>query len=442
MDGKIRKISLLTAASIVVANMVGTGVFTSLGFQVMDIRSVFALLMLWAVGGVIAFCGALAYGELGTALPRSGGEYHLLSKIYHPVMGFMSGWVSATVGFAAPTAIAAVALARYTAAVFPALPINHLAAGVVIAFALVHAYSVALGSFFQVFFTVIKVAVTIFFIVAGFFVAIPQPISIAPGPDSWPVLLSAPFAISLVYVSYAYTGWNAAIYVVGELQKPSRNLPLALLLSTSFVMVLYVLVNYVFLYTVPMDELAGKIEIGFLAGEKIFQPAAANILSLMIAVLLLSTVSAMVFVGARITQVMGEDYKILQKLSLKSRNGIPVNALIFQTLVTLAFIYSSSFEQVMVYAGFTLALLTSVTVAGVYVLRWKQPGLHRPYKTSGYPVTPAIFLLANSWITAYVLIDRPIESLIGLGIIAAGLLVYFLNHRLTASKTPVGQEKK
>jgi APA family basic amino acid/polyamine antiporter len=236
--------------------------------------------------------------------------------------------------------------------------------------------------------------------------------------------------VSLVYVSYAYTGWNASIYIVGELRNPRRNLPRALLLSTWVVLGLYAGLNYVFLYTVPIPELAGKVEIGFLAGSKLFGPAAAGALSLLIAGLMLSTISAMIFVGARITQVMGEDYPVLGILSRRSRVHTPVNAILFQTVITLLFIYTSSFEQVIVYASFTLMLLTTLTVAGVYVLRWRRPDLPRPYKTWGYPVTPAVFLLANTWIMGYVLLERPLESAIGLGIIASGGVVYFLNSRL------------
>lgn len=430
----VRTIGLYTASSIAIANMVGTGVFTSLGYQVMGIQSVFALIMLWVVGGIIALCGALSYGELGTALPRSGGEYHLLSKVYHPAMGFLSGWVSATAGFVAPTAIAAIALGKYTAVVFPEIAVHHLAAAVVVLFAVIHSISIRLGSYFQNFFTLIKIGVMLVFIVAGFAIDTPQAINLVPAAADWSVLLSPPFAVSLVYVSYAYTGWNASIYVVGELRNPQTNLPRALFMSTLLVLVLYALLNYIFLYTVPMAELAGKVEIGFLAGNRLFGTTAAGILSVFIAVLMVSTISAMIFVGPRITQVMGEDYPVLHKLALRSQRHTPVNAIIFQTLITLLFIYTSSFEQVIVYASFTLMLLTTLTVGGVYVLRIRQPDLPRPYKTWGYPLTPAVFLAANTWIMLYVLIERPRESAIGLGIIAVGGIVYYLNSRMVTAR--------
>jgi APA family basic amino acid/polyamine antiporter len=315
--------------------------------------------------------------------------------------------------------------------VFPGVPVDHLAAAVVVGFAAIHCVSIRWGSLFHNFFTFVKLGVIVLFMGAGLFTPTPQPITVWPAAADWGVLTSAPFAVSLVYVSYAYTGWNAAIYIVGELLNPQKNLPKALLLSTFLVLVLYAGLNYIFLYTVPIPELAGKVEIGFLAGSKLFGPAAANALSLLIAALMVSTISAMIFVGARITQVMGEDYPVLRVLSRWSPMHTPVNAILFQTGITLLFIYTSSFEQVIVYASFTLMLLTTLTVAGVYVLRRRQPNLPRPYKTWGYPVTPAVFLLANAWIMGYVLLERPLESAIGLGIIASGAVVYYLNSRLT-----------
>jgi len=257
------KVGLITASSLVIAAMIGTGVFTSLGFQVEIIKSVFPLLMLWIVGGVIALCGAVTYAELGAVLPRSGGEYHILSRIYHPALGFLAGWVSATVGFAAPAALAAMALASYLSRVFPELPQNHVAALSVLLFALIHGYSVRVGSFFQNFFTILKILLILVFIIAAFSLENHQPITVLPKTGDWRALFSGAFAVSLVYVSYAYTGWNSSIYIVDEIKRPRFNLPRSLLLGTFIVMVLYVLLNFVFLYTVPMQVLEGEIEIGF-----------------------------------------------------------------------------------------------------------------------------------------------------------------------------------
>ncbi|WP_375435310.1 APC family permease [uncultured Hymenobacter sp.] len=423
------KISRTTGVAIVVANMVGTGVFTSLGFQVIDIQSGFALLMLWAVGGLIALCGALSYGELAAAMPRSGGEYHFLSRIYHPAVGFLSGWVSATVGFAAPTALAAMALGKYAKSVWPALQPEWLSVGVVLAFTAVHAMSRQLGSRLQVAVTAIKVVVLVAFIGAGLLAATPQSIPFIPTAVSWQELLSPAFAVSLVYVSYAYSGWNAAVYLTGEVADPQRNLPRILLIGTAAVLLLYIGLNFVFLYSTPLDKLKGQVEVGFVAATQIFGPIGGQLMGGIIAVLLLSTISSMIFAGPRVVQVMGEDLPSLSGLAKLSARGIPVRATLFQTALTLLFIITSTFEQVLLYAGFVLSLFTFLTVLGLFVLRVRQPELLRPYRAWGYPLTPLLFLLLNGWTLWFIVHDKPMESLYGLLTVFVGLLVYFVSLR-------------
>ncbi len=420
-----------TATAVVIAAMVGSGVFTTLGFQVAEIRSTFAIMMVWLVGGVIALCGAFTYAELGAALPRSGGEYHLLRRVYTPALGFLSGWVSATVGFAGPSALAAMALASYTATFIPGIPENHLAAGVVLGFSLIHASSLQVGTTFQNLLTVLKVGLILGFVGAAFTVDQVQGITLWPQAGDVGLITGPAFAIALIFVSYAYTGWNAAIYVAGEIKQPSRTLPRSLLLGTLAVTALYALLNYVFLRTVPMDELAGQIEVGFLAGVHIFGEAGGQVTAAIIAGLLASTVSAYVFLGPRILMVMGEDMPALTWLSVKSQRGLPVNAFVFQTLVTLAFIYTSTFDQVMLYASILLIANSTLAVAGVYVLRMNEPNLPRPYRTWGYPVTPAVFLAVNIWTLMYVLRTRTFESFVGLVILGVGLTLYAAVQRLT-----------
>lgn len=425
------KISLLTGISIVVANMVGTGVFTSLGFQVVDIRSGFALLMLWVVGGIIALCGALCYGELAAALPRSGGEYHYLSRIYHPALGFLSGWVSATVGFAAPTAAAAMALEKYATNVWPTLPPKWLAVGVVVVLTAIHASSSRVGSRLQVVITTVKVAVLVGFIGAGLWLAAPQPTAFVPqGSADWQQLLSPAFAVSLIFVSYAYSGWNAAVYLTGEVEQPQRNLPRILLIGTGIVLLLYVGLNFVFLYSTPISSLKGQVEVGFVAATALFGRVGGRLMGGLIAALLLSTISSMIFAGPRIVQVMGEDLPALRFLSRLSPNGVPVRATLFQTALTLLFIFQSTFAQVIVYAGFILNLFTFLTVLGLFVLRVRQPQLPRPYRAWGYPITPLLFLLLNGWTLRFIAQDKPRETLYGLATLALGLGVYFVSQRL------------
>jgi len=241
-------------------------------------------------------------------------------------------------------------------------------------------------------------------------------------------MLTPAFAVSLVYVAYAYTGWNAAIYIVGEMQDPRRHLPRALFTGTAVVLVLYALVNYAFMHTVPFDVLAGQIEVGYLSASRVFGERGGAIMAAIIALILTSTVSVMIYVGPRIVQVMGEDFPLLRKLSRRTEIGIPVNAILVQSAITLVYIYTATFQQALLYAGFTLNLITAVTVAGVFVLRRREPGIERPYRTWGYPWPPIVFLLLSAWSLTFMLIDRPQESLAGLLTLSAGLVIYLLDH--------------
>ncbi|RSK23825.1 APC family permease [Hymenobacter metallilatus] len=426
------KISVLTGIAIVVANMVGTGVFTSLGFQVESIQDGFALLMLWVVGGIIALCGALCYGELAAAMPRSGGEYHYLSRIYHPAVGFLSGWVSATVGFAAPTAAAALALERYASSVWPTLPPRVLAVAVVVVLTAVHGSSSKAGSRVQVFVTALKVLVLLGFIGVGIWLGQPQATTFLPqGTTDWQLLLSPAFAVSLIFVSYAYSGWNAAAYLTGEIQEPQRNLPRILLTGTAIVLALYVGLNFIFLYSTPIPQLKGQVEVGFVAATSLFGAAGGRLMGGLIAALLVSTVSSMIFAGPRIVQAMGEDIPALHWLAQRSRMGVPLRATLFQATLTLLFVLVSSFAQVVVYAGFILNLFTFLTVLGLFVLRIRQPELPRPYRAWGYPLTPLVFLLLNGWTLWFIARDKPLETCYGLLTLGVGVLVYGVSRRVT-----------
>ncbi|HBJ84468.1 MAG TPA: amino acid permease, partial [Verrucomicrobiales bacterium] len=260
-------ISLITATAVVVANMIGTGVFTSLGFQVGDLPSGFTIMMLWLVGGVCAFCGAVCYGELAAALPRSGGEYHFLSRIFHPAVGFLSGWLSITVGFAAPIALAAMAFGKYFSTIFPHAPATTWSLVMVWIITLVHVGGIHVAARFQNTATWLKVTLICVFIGAGYWLATGQAVRFTPAADDVKLITSRPFAVSLVYVMYSYAGWNAATYIVGEIRNPQRNVPKAIALGTLLVTVLYLALNATFLNAAPMSELAGKLDVGHVAAE-------------------------------------------------------------------------------------------------------------------------------------------------------------------------------
>ncbi|MFL6543408.1 MAG: APC family permease [Chthoniobacterales bacterium] len=423
------EVSLLTAICIVIANMIGTGVFTSLGFQVGDLPSGFAIVVLWTIGGICALCGALSYAELGAALPRSGGEYHFLREIYHPAVGFLAGWISATVGFSAPVAIAAVPFGTYLAGVFPGINSLLLSLAVVWVCTAALLWNLKLGSVFQISSTVLKVALIVAMIVAGFAAVSALPVKFTPIKGDAGLIVSAPFAVSLFWVMYAYSGWNASTYITSELRNPARNIPLSLTIGTVVVVVLYVAINAAFLRTTPPAEMIGKQQVALIAGEHIFGTTGGKVMACFICVGLVSTVSAMMWIGPRVTARMGEDFQALRWLATRNSAGVPTIAILAQFAIVNLMLFTATFQSVVNYVQFALTLCSALTVLGVFVLRWKRPDLRRPYRVWGYPVTPAIFLAISAWMLWHLIAEQStrIPSLLGLATAAFGLVIYFLS---------------
>jgi basic amino acid/polyamine antiporter, APA family len=428
-------VSVIVATAIVVADMVGVGVFTSLGFQVKDIPSGFSILLLWTVGGVVALCGVFSYGELGAMFPRSSGEYNFLSRAYHPAFGFLAGWVSATIGFAAPVALAAMAFGQYAKAVVPGAPPLALALGVVWLVSLVQLTGIKHSSTFQLFSTIVKVVLIVAFLIAGFLVGTPQAVSFAPSSSDFGHVLSAPFAISLVFVMYSFSGWNAATYIIGELHMPQQNLPRAMLSGTLIVLLLYVALNAAFLRTAPIDKLAGQLEVASISGSYIFGDIGGRVVAGMICIGLVSSISAMMWIGPRVMMTMGEDIPAIRLFARKSTSGVPAYAILFQLAVATLMLFTRSFEAVLDFIQFALLFCSFFTVLGVIKLRITQPELPRPYRAWGYPLTPLVFLLVTGFTMYYLLTERPLQAFLGMLIMVSGLAIYAIFHKRAGPAT-------
>jgi basic amino acid/polyamine antiporter, APA family len=420
-----RTIGFVTASSIVIANIIGTGIFTSLGFQLVDIQSGFPLLMLWIIGGITALCGALCYGELSAALPRSGGEYHFLSEIYHPALGFMAGFVSATVGFAAPIALAAMAFGKYFVGVFDVGSPVVLSFVVVWVVTLFHLQNLQIGSAFQNVWTIVKLLLIGALIAAGFLVEPKQEITFLPQATDTISIFGGAFAVALVYVMYSYSGWNASSYIIGEVKKPEKNVPRSLLAGTLIVITAYVLLNAIFLATTPQEEMRGQLEVGLIAGKHIFGANGGRVAGAIICLGLVSAISSMTWIGPRVSMSMGEDHWLLRLLGRKNPHGIPTNAIVLQVLIVNVLLLTRSFESVVQYTQFSLLLCSLFTVLGVMVLRATRPEIARPYRVWAYPLPPIIFAVITLWMMFYLLRSKTIESLAGLATALIGLLLYF-----------------
>lgn len=428
--------SPMTALAVVVANMIGTGVFTSLGFQLVTLQSGFALIMLWVVGGVVAICGALSYAELGAALPRSGGEYNFLGRIYHPGAGFVSGWISSTVGFSAPVALAAMTFGAYTtSSLLPEASDQMtnwvergLAVALIVILTLIHTRQRETSGTFQSVFTAIKVVAIIVISAAGLILVTNyQPVSLLPAAGDVGAITSGAFAVSLIYVSYAYTGWNVATYLTDELETPQRSLPRVLFAGAFGVMLLYILLNAVFLLTTPMELMVGEVEVGVIAARYVFGEAGAMFTGAVLGVLLISTVSAMTIAGPRVLQVVGQDIRTFRFLAKSNADGMPTTAVMVQSGLALLFVITATFDQVLVFAGFTLALNSLFAVLGLFVLRWRQPDLARPFRVPLFPFVPLIYLALTIWTLVFVAMARPQEVAVSLGLIVTGVIIYGLS---------------
>lgn len=424
----VEKIGLVTAISYVVANMVGTGVFTSLGFQLAGgVTDISAIIILWLMGAIIAYTGAQVYGELGAVLPRSGGEYNFLSELFHPSLGFTSGFFSMFVGFAAPIALAAMALGQYFSNVYSNIDPKIVGGLVIVLITIIHSVSIKSGGKFQIIFTSIKILLIIAFITAGFFFAPEkQSVSILPTSFTWQQILSSGFAVSLIYVYYSYSGWNASAYFVSELKNPSVILPKSLIIGTLIVTMLYVLLNYVFLLVSPIYDLSGQLDVGAIAAKSIFGKQGGIIMSGLISLLLVSTISSMVFAGPRVIQVIGEDFPALKFMSKKRPNGVPLVAIIVQSIISLILLFTSTFDALLTYLGFVMNIFAFLTITGIFVHRKRFPNIYRPYRAKGYPIIPIIFMLFVLWNFVYLFKERFMETMIGLATLLIGFILYFI----------------
>lgn len=418
----LKKYSLTVGIALVIANMIGTGVFTSLGYQVEPLPSGFAILVLWLVGGVVAWCGALTYAEIATTLERSGGEYLYLSRIFHPTLGFVSGWISTVAGFGGAISAVAIAIGSYAAPLSP-LPEKMVSIGAILVISGIHLFGVRTGGILQTLLTSIKLFLIAFFCLAPLFIPeVRSGLTFAPQPGDVSLIFSSAFAVSLVFVVYAYTGWNAAAYIAGNLENTSVNLPRALLLGTLTVIVAYLLLNGMFLITTPMAELANQNDIGNVVAVRLFGTETGKVFSALFSIALLSTLSAMTIAGSRVTEAIGEDYGQLGFLARQNRYGMPYWAVIVQAGWSIFLISVGTFVEIIQYIAISLSIFSMLTVAGIFRLR--KTHRVRPFRVPWYPLPPLIFIGVTCWMLWYMFWEDPKIIVYSLATMIPGALLH------------------
>lgn len=450
-----RELTVGSAVVLVVSNMIGTGIFTTTGFLAGDLGSPALVLGIWVAGAVVALAGCLSYAELGINLPRSGGEYVYLREAWGPGWGFLSGWVSFFAGFAAPIAAGALAFSGYFGRFLPSLALDGpqsplvrwlqidnahlLSAGVIACFAVINALGLRLAAKLQNVLTALKVAALGAFLVLAFTI----------GRGSWDNFhlaanrtsshgVGAQFAVSLIFVIFAYSGWNAANYVAEEMKAPERTLLRVTIFGTGFVALLYVALNVAFLYALPLESLKGVVTVGAAAAGALFGARGGAAFSGIIAAGLLATVSAMSLVGPRVYYAMAQDGCFpFGAARVHPRWQTPSRAILYQAVASIAMVLTGTFESLVYYIGFALILFAALAVAGLLRLR-KRAGWRRLRAVSWcYPAVPVAFILASVWMLSWTIVLRPRESALGLLTVGCGGLLYRWKLRGRAVARPV-----
>ena len=430
MENLKNKIGWKTATAIVISNMIGTGVFTTLGFQVVELQNTITIFLLWFIGGVLALFGAFCYAELGTFFKGNGGDYIYLSKTYHPLLGYLSSWISLVIGFSSPVSLAALAMAKYLS-VFQGEFGTYFAIVVILLVALALSFSISISGKFHNFFTFIKVSFVVVLIIIGVLLS-QNPIHTSLNfGNSWEqeILLPA-FATSLVFVTYAYTGWNSASYIAGEIDKPQKNLPKSLIIGTVFVTFCYVFINYIMLKHAPIDALKGKEDVMGIAANYMFGTTFGKIVNVFIALQLVATISGYLWVGSRITQATASENKLWSFLAVKNKKNIPVRAIFAHAIIAIIIISTGSFKQIFLYTAFVLQLLSTLAISTAFFLKKSDRKL---FKSNLFYVFPTIFVLFSGYILYFTFINNPKESIIGLVIVIIGILLYLFDKKIPKS---------
>ncbi len=446
-SGKLsRGFGFWTATALVVSNMIGTGIFTITGFMANDIPDPFWIISLWIIGGFIALMGAFVVAELGAMLPFAGGDYVYISRSYGPFWAYLSGWMSFFVGFSAPIAAAAIAFMEYLSFFAPVLsPLSFysidigfislkvswghfIAVLVIFLFAGFHYAGLKTSKYVQNGITSLKV----------FFILIIIAISFLWGNGSWQNfdkistssftgLSFSKAGVSLIFVMFAYSGWNAVSYIAGEIKNPGKNIPRSIIAGTSFVILMYLLLNLLYLYALPIDEMKGVLRIGSESMHALFGTSITSFTTVIFAVSIIACMSAMLVIGPRIYYAMAEDNLFFKKFKdVHPVFKTPSKAIMLQAGWSSVLLISGTFDQILAYASFILMGFSAVNVSAIYILRRKLKNIERPYRAFGYPYTPAIFIIMSVWMMVYTLIERPFESIFGILTILAGIPFYFV----------------
>jgi APA family basic amino acid/polyamine antiporter len=408
--------------------MIGSGIFTTSGFIARNVGSPWLLFGVWFAGGLISITGALAYAELGAAMPEAGGEYVYLREAYGPLIAYLSGWTSLFVGFSGAIAAGALAFVGYLHGFVPGFETSATMDKVVALLALwtiaaSHVYGIGTSSVLQRSLAATTVAAIVTLVGAGFLFGRG---SVANFASSAPI--NGSVAVSLILVLFAYSGWNAAAYVAGEIREPERNLPRALCGGAALVTALYLALNAMYTYALPITAMSGVLAVAEKAATVLLGSHAARSVAAILSVTILGSTSAMVLAGPRVYLAMARDRLLPGCIALVDRaHGTPARAILLQTAwASVLIIFFGTFEPLVIYTGLAVTGFTAAAVASVIVLRGRRADLRRPFTMRGYPWTAIAFVAVALWVIVFSSMVRPTEAALSLLTVLAGVPFYFV----------------
>lgn len=430
-----RRFGTPTATFVVVASMVGIGILVSPGYMILGLRNYPAVFGLWLVGGLLALCGALCVAELAAAMPRAGGEYVYLREAYGLLPAFLSGWTSFILGFAAPLAVNSHLAASYLLAPLGIFPEEHgrvvqsAAAILIVALTAPNLLGHRQSAWTQSLTTIVKLALFVGLVIAGFAFGSGRLANLTASEPNQSIGPAAA-ATQLFYVMFAYTGWNAATYVAGEVKNPGRTLPWSLLLGCGSVVVLYLALSLVFAYSLPVGAIETESQAeqtARIAAVRLFGPDVSNAFSVAVGLTLLATISAFVITGPRVYYAMARD-GVFPSLAarLNPHTQVPAAAMISQSVCAVVILFSGTFQDILQFSAVGLALFSVLTIAAVFVLRRRQPAMQRPFRTPGYPIVPGLYLLVTLWMACFAFLEWTVPSAISVASILAGIPIYYV----------------
>ncbi len=436
-----RQLGLFDSSMMVIGIVIGSGIFMTTGLMAEALPSASLILLAWILGGLQMLAGALTYAELGAAMPKAGGQYVYLREAYGPLPGFLFGWVAFVAYISGTNAAIAVAIAEHLGSFYPSLSTHNSIIGIgsfsisggqifamslIVVLSLINYLGIVFGKWVQNIFTVLKIGSILLFALAGLFISTGNHLDLSLNPTDMSIgSILTGMGIALVAVNWTVGGWEYVTFAAGEIKNPKKNLPLALIIGTIMILVLYFLINIAYLKVLPMDTLIGEIKVGEMAAKTLYGPGIAGVFTLVIIVSMFGALNGNILVGSRVYYAMAKDHLFFSSAAnVHPKFKTPGNAIIIQGFWAAILTLTGTFEELITLVVFVNFMMWIAASSTVFVLRKKQPNLERPYKVWGYPYVPAFFIIFSSVIMVNTFFESPEQSLMGLGLTLLGIPAY------------------